>query len=52
MKIRFNRLPFTKRSVLLVCFFASMFLFASLTKEDRIRVREFKLKMMEKYFPH
>ncbi|MCD1117862.1 RHS repeat-associated core domain-containing protein [Chryseobacterium turcicum] len=52
MKIPFNKLPFTKRSVLLICFFASMFLFASLTKEDRQKVREFKLKMMEKYFPH
>lgn len=40
---------FTKRSVLFVCFFASMFLFASFTKEDRQKVRAFKLRMMDKY---
>lgn len=52
MKIRLNKLPFKKRSVLLICFFASMFLFASLPKENRQKIREFKLKMVEKYFPH
>ncbi|GAB0155013.1 hypothetical protein CHRYSEOSP005_02730 [Chryseobacterium sp. Alg-005] len=43
---------FTKRSVLFVCFFASMFLFASFTKEDRQKVRAFKLRMMDKYGYH
>ncbi|MCU7616199.1 hypothetical protein NZ698_03225 [Chryseobacterium sp. PBS4-4] len=52
MKIKSLKLPFTKKSALLVCFFATMFLFASFTKEDRYKVRAFKLKMMEKYFDH
>jgi hypothetical protein len=52
MKIQLNKLPFTKRSVLLICFFASMFLFASLPKANRQKIRAFKLKMVEKYFPH
>ncbi|AYM99609.1 hypothetical protein EAG08_03980 [Chryseobacterium sp. 3008163] len=29
-----------------------MFLFASFTKEDRYKVRAFKLKMMERYIGH
>ncbi len=52
MKIHINRESFTKRSVLFVCFFASMFIFASFTKEDRQKVRSFKLRMMEKYVYH
>ncbi len=52
MKIKSIQLPFTKKSALLVCFFAAMFLFASFTKEDRSKVRAFKLKMMEKYISH
>ena len=47
-----NKQSFKKRSVLLVCFFASMFLFASFTKEDRQKVRAFKLKMMDTYVYH
>ncbi|WP_313090320.1 SpvB/TcaC N-terminal domain-containing protein [Chryseobacterium flavum] len=52
MKIHINRESFTKRSVLFVCFFASMFIFASFTKEDRQKVRSFKLRMMDKYVYH
>jgi len=52
MRIRVNRQSFTKRSILFVCFFASMFLFASFTKEDRQKVRSFKLRMMDKYVHH
>ncbi|WP_347216812.1 SpvB/TcaC N-terminal domain-containing protein, partial [Chryseobacterium sp.] len=52
MKIHINRESFTKRSVLIVCFFASMFIFASFTKEDRQKVRSFKLRMMDKYIYH
>src|SRR5690349_12814518 len=52
MKIRINRVSFTKRSMLFVCFFASMFIFASFTKEDRQKVRSFKLRMMDKYVYH
>lgn len=42
MKITTKKLPFTMKSVLLVCFFASMFVFASFTIEDRQKVREWK----------
>ncbi|MBW7674128.1 RHS repeat-associated core domain-containing protein [Chryseobacterium chendengshani] len=42
MKIKSLKLPFTKKSALLVCFFAAMFVFASFTKEDRYKVREWK----------
>lgn len=52
MKTYYNRQSFTRRSVLLVCFFASMLLFAGFTKEDRQKVRALKLRMMEKYVYH
>nr|WP_314493604.1 RHS repeat-associated core domain-containing protein [uncultured Chryseobacterium sp.] len=42
MKIKSLKLPFKKKSALLVCFFAIMFLFSSFTKEDRQRFREWK----------
>jgi len=42
------RLPLTKKSVLLVCFFACMFVFASFTKEDRYKVREWKKELMSR----
>ena len=44
MKILIKKLPITKKSVLLMCFFACMFVFASFTKEDRLKVREWKNK--------
>ncbi|QRA41339.1 SpvB/TcaC N-terminal domain-containing protein [Chryseobacterium cucumeris] len=52
MKIHINRESFTKRSILFLCFLASMFIFASFTKEDRQRVRSFKLRLMDKYIYH
>lgn len=48
MKIKSLKLPFTKKSALLVCFFATMFLFASFTKEDRYKVREWKKDLMSR----
>ncbi len=49
MKINGNRLPVTKKSLLQVCFFACMFVFASFTKEDRQKVREFKKDLISKW---
>lgn len=49
MKININRIPFSKRSCLLVCFFACMFVFASFTKEDRQKVRRFKTDLISKW---
>ncbi|MCW3161388.1 SpvB/TcaC N-terminal domain-containing protein [Chryseobacterium oryctis] len=49
MKININKFPLTKKSCLLVCFFVNLFVFASFTKEDRQKVRTFKLEMMDKY---
>jgi len=43
MKIAINKLPFKKKLILLVCFFACMFFFASFTKEDKQRIREWKI---------
>ncbi|WP_312346246.1 SpvB/TcaC N-terminal domain-containing protein [Chryseobacterium binzhouense] len=43
MKIKLPKLPFTKKSALLVYFFASMFVFASFTKEDILRIRKWKI---------
>ena len=48
MKIKSLQLPFTKKSALLVCFFAIMFVFASFTKEDRYKVREWKQELMSR----
>jgi RHS repeat-associated protein len=48
MKIRSLQLPFTKKSVLLVCFFATMFVFASFTKEDRYKVREWRKHLISR----
>ncbi|SEW27959.1 RHS repeat-associated core domain-containing protein [Chryseobacterium wanjuense] len=48
MKINLKRLPVTKKSCLLVCFFGCMFVFASFTKEDRLRVRAFKENLVSK----
>ncbi len=48
MKIHISRFPFTRKSCLLLCFFACMFVFASFTKKDRQRVREFKKDWMSK----
>jgi len=48
MKLNSHKLPFTKKSCLLVCFFICMFVFASFTKEDRLKVREFKKDLMSK----
>ncbi|WBV60211.1 hypothetical protein PFY12_14380 [Chryseobacterium camelliae] len=42
MKIKSIKLPFTKKSVLFVCFFACMFVFASFTRKDKERIREWK----------
>ncbi len=42
MKIKSPKLPFTKKSALLVCFFACIFIFASFTKEDILRIRKWK----------
>jgi len=42
-----------KKSLFLnLLFFVNIFVFASFTKEDRIKVRTFKLKMMDKYIYH
>lgn len=42
-----------KKSLLLnLLFFVNIFVFASFTKEDRLKVRAFKLKMMDKYIYH
>jgi len=49
MKINFKKLPFTKNSFLLVCFFSCMFIFASFTKEDRQKVREFKNELINNF---
>lgn len=48
MKIDMKRLPLTKKSCLLVFFFACMFVFASFTREDRQKVRAFKKDLMSK----
>ncbi|MBB4807695.1 RHS repeat-associated protein [Chryseobacterium defluvii] len=48
MKINYNRLAVAKKPLLLVCFFACMFVFASFTKEDRQKVRQFKKEWMSK----
>ena len=42
MKIKSIKLPFTKKSALLACFFACMFIFASFKKEDILRIRKWK----------
>ncbi|MBB6371141.1 T6SS effector amidase Tae4 family protein [Chryseobacterium shigense] len=42
MKIKSIKLPFTKKSALLVCFFACMFIFASFTKKDILKIRKWK----------
>lgn len=42
MKIKSPKLPFTKKSALLACFFACMFIFASFKKEDILRIRKWK----------
>jgi len=52
MKIYRKRLPFTRKSCLMLCFFACMFICASFTKQDRQKVRSFKLRMMDKYVYH
>jgi len=46
MKIKIKKLPFTKKSIALMCFFACMFVFASFTKEDRQKVREWKRNLI------
>lgn len=45
LKIRIRR-----KDLLTLVFFASIFTFASFTKEDRQKVRAFKLKLMDKYY--
>lgn len=47
LKIRIRR-----KHLLTSLFFASVFTFASFTKEDRLKVRAFKLELMQKYFYH
>ncbi|WP_278352941.1 SpvB/TcaC N-terminal domain-containing protein [Chryseobacterium gleum] len=42
MKIKSIKLPFTKKSVLFVCFIASMFVFASFSKKDKQKIRDWK----------
>lgn len=42
MKIKLIKLPFTKKSVLFVCFFACMFVFASFTRKDKDRITQWK----------
>lgn len=42
MKIKSIKLPFTKKSVLFVCFLSCMFVFASFTKRDKQRIRDWK----------
>ncbi|RXM37545.1 hypothetical protein BOQ62_22445 [Chryseobacterium sp. CH21] len=49
MKIRADQFPVTKKSFLLICFFACMFVCASFTKEDRQKVRKFKKELMSKW---
>ncbi|MDH6252850.1 RHS repeat-associated protein [Chryseobacterium sp. H1D6B] len=51
MKIKSKQLPFTKKSCLVVFFFACMFVSAGFTKEDRQRVREFKKDLMSRLIP-
>ncbi|MDR6157658.1 RHS repeat-associated protein [Chryseobacterium sp. SLBN-27] len=48
MKINFKRLPLTKKPFLLICFFACMLVFASFNKEDRQKIREFKIELISK----
>ncbi|MDQ0593659.1 RHS repeat-associated protein [Chryseobacterium ginsenosidimutans] len=48
MKINRKRFPLTGKSCLLMLFFACMFVFASFTREDRQKVREFKKDLMSK----
>lgn len=52
MKIKPFKLPFTKKSALIVCFFACMFVFASFTKQDRYKVRAWKVNLMNKIADH
>jgi len=47
MKIKSIKLPFTKKSVLFVSFFACMFVIASFTKRDIQRIREWKQNWKE-----
>ncbi|WP_157761372.1 hypothetical protein [Chryseobacterium camelliae] len=49
MKIKDIRFPFTKKSCLLVCFFACMFVFASFTRQDKLKVREFKKELIDEW---
>lgn len=42
MRIKSIKLSFPKKSVLLLCFFACMFIFASFTKEDILKIRKWK----------
>ncbi len=42
MKINADQFPVTRKSLLLVGFFGCMFVFASFTRDDRQKVREFK----------
>lgn len=48
MKIKSLKLPFARKSILLVCFFSVMFIFASFTKEDRYKIREWKKALMSR----
>jgi RHS repeat-associated protein len=41
-----------RKHLLILVFFASVFTFASFTKEDRQKVRAFKLQLMKKYVYH
>lgn len=49
MKINSIKFPLTKKSFLLLCFFACMFVFASFTRKDREKVREFKKELISKW---
>lgn len=49
MKINTDQFPVTKKSCLLIGFFALMFVFASFTKEDRQKLQVFKKELISKW---
>ncbi|MFY1048491.1 SpvB/TcaC N-terminal domain-containing protein, partial [Chryseobacterium sp. GP-SGM7] len=51
MKIKSIKLPFTKKSALLACFFACMFVFASFTREDILNIRKWKTNWKNEKYP-
>lgn len=49
MKINADQFPVTRKSLLLVGFFGCMFVFASFTRDDRQKIREFKKELLSKW---